>query len=580
MRQVAPFSLDADVVVAGGGLVGLAAAVFLGWHGVKTLVLERHPHPSRHPRARGINPRTMEVLRQVGLADVVRGTTSAQALAGNAGIIVAESLAGRQLAALREPYFGDSDADYSTLSPAAWCMCHQDELEPLLCEKARQLGAEVRFGHEVTSFEQGDDGVRVLVRYGKLGQLYQVGARYLIAADGAGSMVRGELGIDLAAKEVLGHFTNISFDADLRDALGSRRFIMCYLTVEGMRCALLPVDNACRWMLHVSCEPGQALSLAQAAGLVREAVGIRGLDLTVKSMLPWESAAGVASRWRAGRVFLAGDAAHVMPPTGAFGSNTGIQDVHNLAWKLAAVLRGVAGPALLDTYEAERRPVAERTAGQAVLRARDRPRLAGQDQQQTPGTDIQPDYVVIFGYRYESAAIVPAPAAANGGVDAWVRHFDYAPGTRAPHQAVANGSGPSSTLDLFGRDLVLVTGGRGDEWAAAAAAARGLTGIPLVPRVDAAGALPATGAALVRPDGFTAWRALTPTADPVRSLTDAVRTALCLASVAALPARSRVTGTGGHPREAALGPVAASAAFRGASSCAAIASAAGLPQRR
>ncbi len=527
MRYTEPFDLDTDVVVAGGGLVGLAAAVFLASHGVRTLVLERNSRPSRHPRARGINPRTMEVFRQVGLSELVRGTTSAQALADNAGIIVAESLVGRQIAALREPYFGDSDADYSAISPAAWCMCHQDELEPLLCWKARQLGAEVRFGHEVTGFEQAPDGVRVLVRYGRLGQRYQVGARYMIAADGADSMARAELGIGMAGAEVLGHFINISFDADLRDALGRRRFIMCYLTVDGVRCALLPVDNACRWMLHVACEPGEKLSPAQAAGLVRTAVGLPSLDVTIQSMLPWESAAAVAGRWRADRVFLAGDAAHVMPPTGAFGSNTGIQDVHNLAWKLAMVLGETAGAGLLDTYEAERRPVAERTVEQAVLRARDRPRLAGEAAQPTASRAIQPDQVVIFGYRYESAAIAGEQAAGNGA-DAWVRRFDYAPGTRAPHRALADGGAPSSTLDLFGRNLVLLVGDADAGWYLAAAQVLELTGVCVVARVDAAGALPADAAALVRPDGFAVWRAMSLTADPVRSLADAVGTALCL----------------------------------------------------
>jgi putative polyketide hydroxylase len=498
-----------DVVIAGGGLVGLSMAAFLGWHGVRSILVEQHGGVSPHPRARGTNPRTMELLRGIGLEERVRASESARALTGNAGVIAVESLAGREIGELRQSYHADSGADYSALSPTTWCLCHQDELEPLLRDRAIELGAEIRFDTGLETFEQDADGVRVTVRGRTDGTLTTLSAGYLIGADGVGSTVRHQLGIPMPGPGVLARFLNIQFRADLREALGDRRFIICYTTQAGTRCALLPIDNAHRWLLHV-LDPGGDLDEQQCIDLVRAAAGVPDLPVRIESVLPWNAAAAVAQRFRDGRVFLVGDAAHVMPPSGAFGTNTGIQDAHNLAWKIAAVGRGVAAPSLLDSYEPERRPVAEATVRQAVLRSKDRPRLVTQEAA-PPDPEIQPDPVVIFGYRY------PTPTDPGG----WQPEPDGAPGSRAPHIWLSTEDGQLSTLDLFGRTFVLLTGDRGTGWADVLSTHSTVpvraytvhsTSGPAGLR-DPAGVfgpshgVGSTGAVLVRPDGVVCWRA-------------------------------------------------------------------------
>jgi putative polyketide hydroxylase len=464
----------------------------------------------------------MELFREVGLEAAIRQEPSARALAGNAGIIVAESLAGTQIGTLDESYFGDSDADYRGLSPCRWCMCHQDELEPLLREHAQRHGAHVWYDHELVDFVEEREAVRATVRTSD-GRERTLTASYLVAADGVASGVRERLGIGRTGVGTVAHFMNIEFVADLRGVLGDRRFIMCYVTTAGLRAALLPIDNASRWMLHAVCPPEARASFdtQRCVELVRAAAGVPDLPVQIRSVLPWESAGATATRWSSDRVFLAGDAAHVMPPSGAFGANTGVQDAHNLAWKLALVLRGQADPSLLDSYEQERRPVAERTVDQAVLRAQDRPRLSrpgGVPAGPPPDPAIRPDATVIFGYRYTSSAVIDEPTSTDA---VWVDRLSGEPGTRAPHVAWPDeGGGSRSILDLFGRDFVLVTGHGGAQWQEVAEPAARHTGIPLVVHMGHGSryGLSRSGAALVRPDGFVAWRTWRQPRDPGQAL--------------------------------------------------------------
>lgn len=509
------------VLVVGAGPVGLATAAFLGWHGVETLVAERRPSGSGHPRARGVSPRTMELLRGLGVEERVRGARSALDLAGNDGIIVAETLAGRRLKEMDAPYFMFGALNYADLGPSPWCMCHQDELEPILLDRARELGADVAFGTECVDLRSDATGVDAVLRTADGGER-TVRASYVVAADGAGSPARTRLRVPMSGPGRIGHFLNIQFDADLREALGDRRFIMCYIAGAGVRCALLPVDNAERWMLHVMCEPEEVPDFTEerCAEVVRAAAGVPDLDVRIRSALPWESAGRVADHWRHGRVFLAGDAAHTMPPTGAFGSNTGVQDGHNLAWKLAAVLRGTAEDALLDSYEAERLPVARETMRQAVARSQDRPGAAGGGDGRSSG--IVPDPVVVHGYRYRSAAVANEPGDDAGGV--WENRPSGAPGTRVPHVPVADGS----TVDLVRRRFALFAGtGAAEAWQAAADRADLALGVPFDVHVMDAGSgwqeaagVSSAGAVLVRPDGFVAWRVADVPEDAGRALTE------------------------------------------------------------
>ncbi|MGW2490581.1 FAD-dependent oxidoreductase [Streptomyces sp. NPDC001606] len=505
------------VLVVGGSLVGLSTALFLARRNVPCLVVEQRAGLSTHPRTRGVNPRSMELLRAAGLEAELRALPSARALARNSGLRLARSLAGPELGAFQEEYYREVSSDLGALSPTSWCLCHQNELEGVLRRAAARAGAEFRFGSELVSFAQDADGVTALLRDGADGTTSRLRARYLVAADGARSGVRRRLGIPFDGSGGLGRFLAIHFRADLAKQLGERRFVMCYTFNDRVRGALIPLDNASEWRLDVILGPDgphtaeevlAAFPTERCVELVRAASGVPDLAVRVLGTVPWEAAARVARRFRAGRVFLAGDAAHVMPPSGAFGSNCGVQDAHNLAWKLAAVLAGQASPELLDSYDAERRPLGAATVRQAVLRQRDRPRGGRRGARRVLPPGLVEDITLWFGWRY----------AVDG--DVWVTDPRGLPGTRAPHVPLQRDGAECSTLDLFGDGPVLLTGSRPGRWPAAAEAAARRLGVPLrVHGIGGAGAYQdpdgtwakaygttEAGAVLVRPDGVVAWR--------------------------------------------------------------------------
>ncbi|WP_436772276.1 FAD-dependent oxidoreductase [Yinghuangia sp. YIM S09857] len=359
------------VLVVGGSLVGLSASVFLGRLGVRHLVVERHTGTSRHPRGRGNNVRTMELFRTAGVEAGIREASAV--LAGNHGILQARTIAGDE----QEWLFKEIDpgGGLAKFSPSSWCLCSQNDLEPVLVRHAGELNEPVRFGTELVEFEQDADGVTAVLEARESGERRTVRADYLIAADGPRSPVRNRLGIGVSGPGDLFHNVSITFTSKrLAEFVGERRFIVCYLTDPDGEGALLPVDNTERWVFHAPWhpergEPLDAFTDERCIAHIRAAAGVPDLDVQITGKAPWHAAERVADRYREGRVFLAGDSAHEMSPTGAFGSNTGIQDAHNLAWKLAAVLRGEADAALLDTYEAERRPVALATAARASSRS-------------------------------------------------------------------------------------------------------------------------------------------------------------------------------------------------------------------
>ncbi|MDH6579788.1 FAD-dependent monooxygenase [Kitasatospora sp. MAP5-34] len=525
------------VLIVGGSLVGLSTALFLARQGVPCVVVEQRPGISGHPRTRGVNPRSMELLRSAGLEERLRALPSARLLARNSGVRLAQSLAGPELGSFREEYYREVRSDLGDLSPADWCLCHQNELEAVLLGAARQAGAVVRFGTEFVSLEQdaAAGAVTAVVREVRGGRRRRIRARYLVGADGARSAVRGQVDVPFLGTGQLGRFLAIHFRADLREQLGARRFVMCYTFNSGVRGALIPLDNACEWRLDVILDPTSPddlpgmFTVGRCVELVRAAAGVPGLGVEVLGTVPWEAAAKVAGGFRAGRVFLAGDAAHVMPPSGAFGSNAGVQDAHNLAWKLAAVLAGQGGPALLDSYDAERRPVCSATVRQAVLRQQDRPRAGGREARRGLPPGIVDDAALWFGWRYRSAVLagdlddVPDDAvdeSAGGGPGVWTTEPLGLPGTRAPHVWLRRGAGDCSTLDLFGSGPVLLTGSVPGGWPGAAAGLAAEWGVPLrVHGIGGGGELadPAgtwakaygvtdAGAVLVRPDGVVAWR--------------------------------------------------------------------------
>ncbi|MBU7316258.1 FAD-dependent monooxygenase [Paenibacillus oleatilyticus] len=510
------------VIIVGGGLVGLSAALFLNRQGISYLLAERHSGTSIHPRSRGFNLRTMELYRNLGLEQAIR--EAGASLSKSKGMFTAETLASAELdlpqngvpestLRLMNPFVPNDD-----ISPTQGNRCTQDVVEPLLLQAARDRGGDLRFSTELRSFRQDIDGVTAELVDRATGTASTVRARYLIAADGAKSPVRQALGISMTDEYSHGFLINIYFQADLRDMVQGHEFSICNILHPEATGMLVAINNSDRWCFHAPYDPQNELpedyTPERCKDLLAKALGFPGLDIRILSVLPWEAAEGVAERFQSGRVFLAGDAAHVMPPTGGFGANTGVQDAHNLAWKLAAVLRGHAGPGLLETYEDERRPVARFTAKQAGLIAANS--MLSFFKGRTEGTPANV-LVTAMGYRYKSTAVL---ASDDSEAPQDQPEFHAAPGTRAPHVWVGHRSGRISTLDLFERSFVLVAGPDGASWRAAAETARGRLGIGidcylLGPDGDLADPdglgqqafrLSPGGAVLVRPDGFVAWR--------------------------------------------------------------------------
>jgi putative polyketide hydroxylase len=436
---------DTEVLVAGGGLAGLTAALVLRHHRVAVTVVERRLTTSPQPKARRFHVRSMEIFRELGLAGLVRD--AARELAAHDHMAAGRTLAEAEQLPLWVPAAGGPVADISPELPG---LIAQDTLEPLLREAAVAAGATVRFGTELTGFSQDRDEVTAGVVDAGTGRHERIAARYLLAADGARSSIRDALGIGRSGRGAVGRpSVSVYFRADLADIVHGREFNLCQIDHPDAPGGLASVDGRRRWVF---------MSPATAAGrswpaLLRTALGVPAPDLQVLSVLPWQAEMRVADRYSAGRVHLVGDAAHVMPPFAASGANTGIADVHNLGWKLAAVLRGDAGPALLASYDAERRPAGWFAADQSSRRTRDlRGLAAGPD----PAL-AHPLVLAAGGFQYPAGALAPDPRRA--GDPEPVLEFSPAGriGTRVPHRWLDQAR-TRSTIDLAGPEWALVAG--------------------------------------------------------------------------------------------------------------------------
>nr|WTB29054.1 FAD-dependent monooxygenase [Streptomyces sp. NBC_00830] len=521
------------VLIVGGSLVGLSASLFLGRLGVEHLLVEKHSATSTHPRGRGNNVRTMEVFRTAGVEQRIR--EAASVLADNHGILQAGSLTGDD----QEWLFKEIDpgGGLARFSPSGWCLCSQNDLEPVLLAQAREQGGDLRFSTELLSFDSNGSAVDAVLKNRETGEHTTVRADYLIAADGPRSPIREQLRIGRSGPGDLFHNVSITFRSKkLADVLGDRRFIVCYLTNPAADGALLPVDNEQDWVFHAPWKPEQGETLEdftdeRCADHIRRATGAPDIDVEITGRAPWHAAERVADRYGSGRVFLAGDSAHEMSPTGAFGSNTGIQDAHNLAWKLAAVLRGEAGPGLLDTYEAERLPVARATSERASARSAEHSHPGYAPAPGVGGGKQGGLLPVALGYRYLRGAVVgvdPEQPVVPRGMQ-----LTGDPGSRAPHLWVRQSGERKSTLDLYERSFVLLRDGADVAWRRAAARVAdrlslrldtfGIgSGSDLEPENGAdwaeAHGTTAEGAVLVRPDGFVAWRSAGSVPDPEATL--------------------------------------------------------------
>ncbi|MFC9893605.1 FAD-dependent oxidoreductase [Nocardia sp. NPDC127579] len=507
------------VLIVGGGITGLSTALFLARHGVRSTTVERHPSTAIMPQARAFNPRSLEIYRALGLEDDIRAHQSIlldlPEMIGADTLAAAERFRVDMLAQVRP---GD-------ISPADWALIDQDELERIVHAHAIRAGADVRFGTELMSLTIDADGVTATVRDLAGGTESTVRTDYLVAADGNRAEIRHRLGVGADGPGVLGHAAHFLFDADLETPLRDRRFLLAYLDQPAAGTVLTPLRQHGRWMLGIPLDPRQGQTIEDfterhCLDTARAAIGAADLDITLVPPVPgWRATptdvrigAWVARGYRVGRVFFAGDCAHVMPPTGSFGANTGIADAHNLAWKLAAVLHGQAGASLLDTYEAERRPVAQTTMDTAMRILTARHHASG-----AAATQID-EVSMAFGYRYRSAAICVEPGTPEQPVEN-PRTPSGRPGVRAPHVWLSHNGTAVSTLDLCTGTFTLLAGSVGGPWITAAENVAAALGIPFDAyrigpelrdtddRFPRTFGITDTGATLIRPDGFVAWRA-------------------------------------------------------------------------
>ena len=524
---------DIPVLIVGGGPVGLCAAIFLARHGVRSILVERHPSTTNHPKARGFYKRTMEALRPCAIEPALRAASLPQ---GAWRFVWMDALTGRELRQVA-PAGRDRPGPHS---PTYICAASQDSFETELLRHARSYPEiDIRFRTELLAFTQDDHAVAATIRDRPTGTTSNISAAYMIGADGGASTVRHALGIAMQGQSLIGDNVNIHFRAELAPWVAQRRALGYFFARDYTR--LLWAGGTDRWIFLRPIRPDRGekpedFTHERCIEYVREVVGIPDLPVEIINLLFWTLAADTAERFRTGRVFLAGDAAHRLPPTGGFGANTGIQDVHNLAWKLAFVLHGHAPPTLLDTYEPERKPVAESNIAFSltnISRAREVMRRMAEgaegalaaalaDQLKHLDSDGQD-----LGFRYDGAAITPDGTPPPGG-DSQTYIPSARPGSRAPHFWLKpkDGTAPISTLDLFEKTFTLLTTPQGTTWHTAARHAASTIGLQLTTHSIGPGGdfepiegnwtalygLAPDGAILIRPDGHVAWRS--PVADP------------------------------------------------------------------
>ncbi|MCO5997356.1 FAD-dependent monooxygenase [Actinoallomurus rhizosphaericola] len=528
--EAAPVTADAPpparvpVLIVGGSIVGASAALFLAARGITPVLVEKHTAVSTRPRAKLFYPRTMEAYRSVGADQDVYAVQRRLPPADHAAVVA--SLAGPELRRWRLP----AAEDFSGVSPCPSAFVKQADLEEVVRAHARAAGADLRFGHRLLRLRRHEDHVEAQVRRAD-GSTYTATADYLLAADGNGSAVRESLGIGRSGTEVVAHIMEIGFEADLRRLLEGRRLALAFTGPPEQ--AFLSWNTAQdRGTVSVTYDPAltdpAAFDARRCGGIVSRALGLPPSRFTLTGSRPWQMGAWVADSYRAGRVFLLGDAVHVTPPTGGFGANTGIQDAWNLTAKLVSVLRGHAGPRLLEDYEPERRVVGRITVEQALLRARHRARVPDD-------RPLLSEAAVAIGYRYPMPGADPADGGPAMADEPDRRRGE--PGTRLPHLPLTGRDGPGSTLDLVreGRYLLL-SGPEGHAWVRAARRLDphgAFLDTALLPhRIASAATRPAGacgigdhGALLIRPDHVIAWRAPDAAPDPLTALAAATRRA-------------------------------------------------------
>ncbi|MEG9861038.1 MAG: FAD-dependent monooxygenase [Parvularculales bacterium] len=360
---------DADVIIIGAGPAGMLAALLLARHGLSSHIVERRRKIAETPRAHAVNGKTIEISSTAGIPAEEIYVAGMPVRRGGM-VNFWSTLSGTYLGGL--PYERQDDAVLE-LAPYRLVNISQPRFEAILENHVTaNPGISLSRGMQCTGFSQDDRGVTAIVQSGE-GREETLKGDYLIAADGAGSPLRRQMGIEMEGPDALQHFMTIHFHADLSELIGDKPGILHWIMEPTAAAALISYDDGQNWVLMHNCPPdGEDPALydeVRCRGLVAAALGRNDVEFTIHTIDPWVMTAQVAVQYRKHRAFLVGDAAHRFPPAGGLGLNTGVGDAQNLAWKLAAVKKGVAGPVLLDSYEAERKPVAETNSAQSLENA-------------------------------------------------------------------------------------------------------------------------------------------------------------------------------------------------------------------
>ena len=563
---------ETDVLVVGSGPAGASAALFLASYGTSTLMITKYSRLSDSPRAHITNQRTMETMRDMGIEDVLMREATPWEYMGNTTFCT--SLAGEELG--RIPSWGTDTArhaDYELQSPCTMLDAPQTITEPILVQAAQERGAQIRFDTEYLSHTQDETGVTSIVRDRLTGAQYSIRSRYLIGADGARSKVAADAGLPFEGPGATGGAMNIVIEADLSRFVAHRPSVLYWMLQpgaerEGVGLGVLRMIKPWHeWMLmwgyEVAVGPPEFTD-----DFIRELavklVGTEDFEMKVRSYAPWTVNHQFATTIARGRVFCAGDAVHRHPPTNGLGSNTSIQDSYNLAWKLAHVAAGTAGPALLASYDAERAPIARQIVERAnqsivdtgkILTALDLTdttdvarldrQLALRKEPGPAGEKVRAALREAIAYkayefdahgvehnqRYASAAVVPdgTPMPEYQRDPELYAQPTTWPGAKLPHTWVTRGGRRVSTLDLAGHGrFTLVTGIGGQPWLDAAAELGADLGLAITPALigpgqpyeDPYGTWAALreiddgGVLLVRPDLYVAARHLAAPASP------------------------------------------------------------------
>jgi 2-polyprenyl-6-methoxyphenol hydroxylase-like FAD-dependent oxidoreductase len=484
-------ALDVPVLILGGGPVGMSTALGLRHLGVECMLVERHASTLDFPKGRRVTTRTVEILRQWGL----EGAVSEVSLTPGESLFVfeGETLLGPDFRRQGFPYDPTSPS-----SPVRELMCSQERLEPVLRRRAGDAGADLRFATELSSFTQ-DESVVTAELTADDGP-FSVRASYLVAADGVRGVTRDVLGISRSGPGGRGHRVSLLVESDIEALMTERRSAVYWLRQPREGSLFAAVDNKRRWLCVLPydpvTEPQESFTRDRCIDLVHGALGTTQVEIRYIGHRFWEPTALVADRYQSGRVFLAGDAAHVTTPEGGLGMNCGVADAHNLAWKLAGVLAGWGGPALLTSYEPERRPHAVACVHASLGPARPPNPIDG----------------LVLGQVYRSSVITDDGTDAPTSLDPVGQYQPTGrPGHRAPHLWLEQ---DRSTLDLFGTAFVALTDPTGEQALQSATEGARASGVPIdVQVIQAPGwhelfGVDLGGTVLVRPDGYVAWRSV------------------------------------------------------------------------